>query len=119
MERNTKYQAVGGVVELTLEVQCRDDRPILACQGHLICGDEAEALLAAVARLLSTSEQITLDLRDLSKMDCAGLGAIVASLNAARQRGRTLELCAVPPRIRRMINLAGLQGVLCFAERPA
>ena len=105
-------------MELTLEVQCRDDKPILACQGHLICGDEAEALLAAVVRLLATSEQITLDLRELRKMDCAGLGAIVASLNVARQRGRSLELCAVPPRIRKMIDLAGLHGVLCFSEQP-
>jgi anti-sigma B factor antagonist len=106
-------------VELTLEVQCRDDKPILSCQGHLICGDEADALLAAISRLLATSEQITLDLRDLRKMDCAGLGAIVAAVNVAHQRGRSVELCAVPPRIRRMINLAGLEGIFCVSERPA
>lgn len=105
-------------MELTLEVQCRGDKPILACHGHLICGDEAEALLAAVVRLLATSEQITLDLHELRKMDCAGLGAIVAALNVARQSGRTIELCAVPPRIRKMIDLAGLRGVLCSSEHP-
>ncbi len=106
-------------MELTLEVECRGDKRVLNCRGHLICGDEAEALLAAVARLLASSDSVTLDLRELRKMDCAGLGAVVASLSVARQWGRKLELCAVPPRIRRMIDVTGLQEVLCFSERPA
>lgn len=113
------YQSVGGVVELTLEVQCRDNKPILHCKGHLIYGDEAEALLAAVARLTSSAEHITVSLRGLRKMDCAGLGALVAARNVARERGRSMGLCAVPTKVQRMISLTGLEEVLCYAEETA
>lgn len=105
-------------MELTLEVQRQDDKPILYCHGHVICGDEAEALQAAIAKLLAVAEHVMVDLQDVRKMDCAGLGVIVTCLDLARQRGKALELRSVPKHIRQMIRVTGLQGYLNVADQP-
>ena len=105
-------------MELILDVQGRADKPILHCRGNIICGHEAEALQAAISRLLTVAEHVTLDLRDVRKMDCAGLGAIVAGSSLARQRGKTLELRSVPSQIRQMIRATGLLGYLNETEQP-
>ena len=104
------------VVELTLEVQHRDEKPTLYCHGHLICGHEAEALLAAVARLLSNSQHVIVDLKDVRKIDCGGIGALAAAVCVARQHGKSLELSSIPRKVRLMMQMTGLYGVLTMAE---
>jgi anti-anti-sigma factor len=103
-------------VELTLEVQCRDEKPILHCQGHLICGHESEALLAAIARLLANSEQVVIDLENVRKVDCAGIGVLAAAVSVAHQHGKIIELCSVPEKVRCMMQMTGLQNVLNVAK---
>ena len=105
-------------MELTLEVQRTDEKPVLFCHGHLICGHEAEALMAAVARLLSTSQHLILDLRDVRKIDCGGIGALAAVVCVARQNGKSLELRSIPRKVRFMMQMTGLQEILNIAESP-
>jgi anti-anti-sigma factor len=83
-------------VELIFEVQGRNEKLILSCRGQLVCGHEADALQVTFCRLLASTRHITLDLHNVRKMDCAGLGAIVACMTLARQQGKTFDLCFVP-----------------------
>ena len=103
-------------MELTLEVQSRDEKPVLFCHGHLICGHESEALLAAVVRLLSTSQRVILDLRDVRKIDCGGIGALAAAVSVAHRYGKSIELSSVPRKVRFMMQITGLHRVLKVAE---
>jgi anti-anti-sigma factor len=100
-------------VELMLQVKFNEDKPVLTCHGHLICGQEAEALQAALGRLLIVARGVTLDLGDIRKIDCAGLGVIAEALRVARLSGKSLELRSVPPNVRQLMEVTGLSAVLC------
>jgi anti-anti-sigma factor len=104
-------------VELIFEVQGRNEKLILSCRGQLVCGHEADALQVTFCRLLASTRHITLDLHNVRKMDCAGLGAIVACMTLARQQGKTFDLCFVPQGISNMIRVTGLHHVLHVAEK--
>lgn len=104
-------------MELIFEVQGRNEKLILSCRGQLVCGHEADALQVTFCRLLASTRHITLDLHNVRKMDCAGLGAIVACMTLARQQGKAFDLCFVPPNISDMIRVTGLHHVLHIAER--
>jgi anti-anti-sigma factor len=103
-------------VELIFEVQGRGEQLIVRCRGQLVCGHEAEALRATMNRLFKSAEHITLDLSSVRKMDCAGLGALVACMAFARQHGKQFELCFIPSRIWNMITVTGLHRVLAMAQ---
>ena len=104
-------------VELTLQVQGHPETPILTCHGHVICGNEAEALHAAILRLLAVAERVTVELRFVRKMDCAGLGAIIDGFRVARHQGKSLEISAAPRCVRILIHATGLNGTLAPAEQ--
>jgi anti-anti-sigma factor len=106
-------------VELIFEVQGRNEKLILSCRGQLVCGNEADALQITFCRLLASTRHITLDLHNVRKMDCAGLGAIVACMTLARQQGKTFDLCFVPSHISNMIRVTGLYRVLHVAEQKS
>ena len=95
-----------------LQVESHDNQPVLNCHGHLICGEEAEAMQVALVRLLSVADSVTIDLGDIRKMDCAGLGVIVGAMRAASQHGKTIQLRSVPRHIRYMFELTGLERIL-------
>ena len=95
-----------------LQVESHDNQTVLHCHGHLICGNEAEALQAALIRLLTVTDSVTIDLRHVRKMDCAGLGIIVRAMRDAAQNGKTVQLRSVPRHVRSLIELTGLQRIL-------
>jgi anti-anti-sigma factor len=106
-------------VELIFEVQGRDEKLILICRGQLVCGNEADALQITFCRLLASTRHITLDLHNVRKMDCAGLGALVSCMTVARQQGKSFDLCFVPPQISNMIRVTGLHRVLHIVEQKS
>jgi anti-anti-sigma factor len=55
---------------------------------------------------------LALDLAGVRFIDCAGVGALVASCRAARQDGGRLPVVALSPCARRIIEITGLQEVL-------
>ena len=61
---------------------------------------------------------ITLDLAEVTFIDGAGLGAIVAARNAVTQHGTTLVICGACPRIVRTFGLGGLERLLGGQRRP-
>ena len=95
-----------------LQVERHDNKTILNCHGNLICGDEAEAMQAVIRRLITVTDKITIDLKGIRKMDCAGLGIIVEAMRAASQQGKVIQLRSVPRRIRSMFELTGLERIL-------
>jgi len=99
-------------VELVLQVESHHHKVALICSGKLVAGDEAEALQAALSRLLEASEGVTLNLGSVYKIDCAGLGVIADAARRARLAGRSFELCAVPDAVWRMLRLTGLHQAL-------
>jgi len=55
---------------------------------------------------------LALDLAGVRFIDCAGVGALVASCRAARQDGGRLFIVALSPCARRIVEITRLQKVL-------
>lgn len=70
-------------------------------------GKVLEAGLRLVDRL-GRSEELEIDMSGVTFIDSSGLGALVATRNAAVERGAGVSLSGVQPRIRRVFEYAGL-----------
>ncbi len=97
-----------------LQVQSLDHTLQLACHGNVVCGEESEALQAALAHLLADQghDRIAVNLQHVRKMDCAGLGILASAALRARQLGKSLELIAVPAAVQSMLRMTRLDSVL-------
>ncbi|HEX4811453.1 MAG TPA: STAS domain-containing protein [Nonomuraea sp.] len=58
------------------------------------------------------AQAVVLDLRRLSFIDAAGLGVLVALHDQARRRRTPLRLTGVPPAMRRLLRVTGLDAHL-------
>jgi anti-anti-sigma factor len=64
------------------------------------------------ARLDRGERRIIVDLSRLSAIDAAGIGELVRALNVATAAGGALRVIQPQPRVRRLLQLAGLLGIL-------
>jgi anti-anti-sigma factor len=72
-------------------------------------------LRGAIARAAgggSRPAQVVLDLSEVTFLDAAVLGALVAERRALQAAGGTLRLAGVSPKLRRLIGLTGLREML-------
>ena len=60
----------------------------------------------------AAGDPVEVDLGEVRFFDSSCLGALGAASTRMQAAGRTLRLVGVPPRTRRLIDLAGLGGVL-------
>ena len=93
------------------------DVTILDLKGRLILDDgdtscaEHIDLLAREGRL-----RIILNLREVSYIDSAGVGALIAKYVSLRRRGGDLRLLSLSDRVRRVITIAHLLQVFEIFE---
>ena len=59
-------------------------------------------------------EGVTLDLRDVEFLDTSGIQVVVEAWRDARERGFDLRVLRAPPRVHRVFEISGLDGVLPF-----
>lgn len=95
-------------LKLSLEVHTREGLTIIFCRGRVTYRDEALALSAKVAELLSQSKQIILELSGVHVMDSAGLGELVVALVSGQITGCPVKLAAPTPWIRQLLELTNL-----------
>lgn len=91
---------------------------------ELVRGQET-CLLEQVTPLV-TRESVILDLRQVERIDAAGIAALIALYTQARSAGHTFAVAHAPHRIENILALVGLDHILLapevFAaccERPA
>jgi anti-anti-sigma factor len=86
----------------------------LRCHGRIVRGEETKLLCAVLRRKV---REITLDLREVTEIDAAGIGALV-SLQAS---GIYLTLANPTPTVREVLRLTKLDSVfeIVEAERPS
>lgn len=61
--------------------------------------------------------RVTLDLSHLDFLDSTGLGVCVSALKRLRTAGGDLELAGVPPSIRRILAVTGLDKIVPTTDR--
>lgn len=104
----------GGVVNLQLNKRNSRNAIVVACGGMLVCGEDLRALPHCVRESVSRAEPIVINLAGITKIDCAGLGALAQCANYARMHNQQVILCSVPRRLRQLLALTRLDTVLAI-----
>ena len=95
----------------SLNIDLEKERAVVHCHGRLVssaCGE----LHKAVSPLLRTCPRVVLDLSGLTHMDSMGLGTIVRLYVSSKSAGSCLELINLAPRVRQLLGVTNLLGVL-------
>jgi anti-anti-sigma factor len=95
---------------LILETRPWDDAVIVECKGRLTA-EHSEAMKSRVRSLLPATRRIIIDLREVTRMDSAGLGAIVGLYISAKKCGCELVLINYNKSIRDLLGLTNLLSV--------
>ncbi|MFD3549190.1 STAS domain-containing protein [Streptomyces sp. NPDC058655] len=72
----------------------------------------------ALARAITTSRNVTVDLSGMDFCDCTGLGVLLAAARLARARGTDLQLRSVPHTLARLLRLFPTSNALSVADGP-
>jgi anti-sigma B factor antagonist len=87
------------------------DVTILELHGRLVM-DEDTSCTELIDDLVRQGRiRLILDLRDVSYIDSAGVGALIAKFVSLRRRGGDLRLVSLSDRVRRVITIARLLDV--------
>jgi anti-anti-sigma factor len=97
---------------LKLKVEEIEEGVILHCNGALVRGEETNLLCTAVSHHGKT---VVLDLSQVSSMDAAGIGALIALQTA----GVYLRLENPTKGVREILRVTGMDSVFEIREFPA
>jgi anti-anti-sigma factor len=96
--------------ELKLETSAWEDAQVVKCSGRLT-SEHSQALKNHVQALLPNTKRIILDLKEVTRMDSSGLGALVAVYVSAKKSKRTLLVLNYNKSIRDLLGLANLLSI--------
>lgn len=107
---------------LTIEIDERRDAPIavLHCSGQLTAAN-ADQFKAAITRLLDGQiTRLVIDLAQLTFLDSAGIGGLVAAMKRTRASGGNIALCALPAPVAMTLRLVHLDKAMAvFPDEAA
>ncbi len=95
---------------LRLETHHRDDATVIQCAGSLTL-EHAPALKSLGKTLIPQSRQIVVDLKEVTRMDSAGLGAVVGLYVSARKAKCDFLLINYNNSIRDLLGITHLLSV--------
>lgn len=98
-------------MEFVVDERLEGDDRIVAAQGELDL-HTAPRLAAALAPHVDAGEWVIADLTAVTFMDSSGVAVLVNALAAARGTGAELVVVAPEPRVRRVLAITGLDGML-------
>lgn len=106
------------LVYLAVEVERKGDRYLARCRGKLIAG-VCGTLYQKVHALIPDRKPIVLDLSDLEWIDSTGVGTLVRLYAGCRYADCPLQLIHMSKRVKELLALTGLLGVLAGADHSA
>jgi len=101
-----RENAVGVNMGLKINTAIQDQTAILACEGHIVRGEEINVLYGKV--LLQHSPVVVLDLSGVTRIDAAGLGVLVACYQALLANKRQVVLLNPSAYVRELLHTTNL-----------
>ena len=95
---------------LKLQTYTRDDATFIQCAGRLTA-ENSETLKNHVKSVIPHAKRIVLDLNDVTRMDSAGLGAVVGAYTSARKGKCDFLLINYNKSIKDLLGLTNLLSV--------
>ena len=88
------------------------DVTVLEIEGRIVLGEESNAFREQVKNLLAAGKKkIVLNLSNVSYIDSAGLGTLVATFHSARAQGATLKLSHLGAKFKEVLQVTKLMTV--------
>ena len=85
---------------------------VLDLDGRIVLGEESNAFRERVKGLLANNhKKIVLNMSNVSYIDSAGLGTLVATFHSARSQGGTLKLCNLGAKFKEVLQVTKLMTV--------
>jgi anti-sigma B factor antagonist len=85
---------------------------ILALSGRVTLGEESNQLRSHIKEMLSEgAKRLVLDLGNVSYIDSAGLGTLVAGYTSSQSQGAVMKLANLTKRFREQLNITKLVTV--------
>lgn len=99
---------------MRLQLSSRQVGPVsvVRCEGRIVAGLEAEALVACIKQLLMETRHFVLDLSGVNFIDSTGLGTLVRLLGTTRAQHGDLKLCNVPETVTHTLRITDLHTLL-------
>ena len=85
---------------------------ILQCTGHIILGEELNALESTLERVVREFQRVVLNAAAVTRVDSSGVGLVVRFANNLRKRGGDIRLAAPPPFVLEILEITMLDTVI-------
>lgn len=97
-----------------------DGVTVVDLDGRIVLGEESNSLREAVKGLLaSNKKKIVLNMNNVTYIDSAGLGTLVATYQSARNQGATLKLANLGSKFREVLQVTKLITVFDVYDSEA
>lgn len=97
---------------MRLETQAQNDKAVLSVREERLDAHNSSELKELVLKTLEEGgRHLVVVLDDVKFIDSSGLGALLSGYKNANQRGGTLVLCGLQPRVLSMFELTRLDRV--------
>src|SRR5215467_417202 len=100
-----------GPMALHLDVSRTEGIAVVRGRGRIVFGEEADELRRVILEQLKETRRIVLNFAWIEYIDSSGLGALVASLISACNRGAEIKLAALGHRARQVLITARVDGL--------
>ncbi len=85
---------------------------VVEIEGRIVLGEESNAFRERVKGLLAAGKKkIVLDMKNVTYIDSAGLGTLVATFHSARSQGATLKLANLGSKFKEVLQVTKLYTV--------
>src|SRR5216683_2627495 len=89
-----------------------DGVSVVALDGRIVLGEESNALREKVKSLIADGKKkIVLNMNNVTFIDSAGLGTLVASHHSAKTQGAALKLCHLGSKFQEVLQITKLLTV--------
>jgi anti-sigma B factor antagonist len=97
---------------LKINVRDVDGIGVVGLDGRVVLGDESNALREQVKKMLAAGQKkIVLNMDNVTYIDSAGLGALVAAHHSARTQGASLKLSNLGSKFQEILQVTKLLTV--------
>lgn len=101
---------------LSLNIHNLSDVAVFQCTGRIVVEDEQRLRRAVLSQ--SPLRMAVLDLADVTAIDAAGVGMLLALHAWARQTGTRLKLMNLTPRVEEVLKVSNLRSAFEICSVP-
>ncbi len=107
-------------VALKLTTREVDGVTVVALDGRIVLGEESSALREKVKSLVAEGKKkIVLNMDNVTFIDSAGLGTLVASHHSAKNQGASLRLCHLGAKFTEVLQITKLMTIFDVSNTEA